>query len=66
MPVHCSPWFELDENPHKATLINLDESKGSELLGSALARDLQITLENLISWCELWLVDAGNRQSANY
>ncbi|MDC3315678.1 CDP-glucose 4,6-dehydratase [Candidatus Thioglobus sp.] len=51
-----------NENPHEATLLNLDISKASELLGWTPTWNLQMTLGNIIRWHKLWLGGADMRK----
>ena len=51
-----------NENPHEATLLNLDISKASGLLGWTPTWDLPITLGNIIRWHKLWLGGADMRK----
>ncbi len=44
-----------NENPHEATLLNLDISKASGLLGWTPTWGLPMTLGNIIRWHKLWL-----------
>jgi CDP-glucose 4,6-dehydratase len=51
-----------NENPHEATLLNLDISKASGLLGWTPTWDLPMTLGNIIRWHKLWLGSADMRK----
>jgi len=52
-----------NENPHEATLLNLDISKASELLGWTPTWNLPLTLGNIIRWHKLWLGGADMRKA---
>jgi len=52
-----------NENPHEATLLNLDISKASGLLGWTPTWDLPMTLESIIRWHQLWLGGADMRKA---
>ena len=47
-----------NENPHEATLLNLDISKASRLLGWTPTWGLPMTLGSIIRWHKLWLSGA--------
>lgn len=51
-----------NENPHEATLLNLDISKASGLLGWTPTWDLPMTLGSTIRWHKLWLGGADMRK----
>jgi CDP-glucose 4,6-dehydratase len=52
-----------NENPHEATLLNLDISKASGLLSWTPTWDLPMTLESIIQWHQLWLDGADMRKA---
>ena len=50
------------ENPHEATLLNLDISKASGVLGWTPTWGLPMTLGNIMRWHKLWLGGADMRK----
>lgn len=51
-----------NEKLHEASMLNLDISKASELLGWKPTWDLPMTLRNIVRWHKLWLGGADMRK----
>jgi CDP-glucose 4,6-dehydratase len=53
--------LDQDDNPHEATLLKLDISKASAMLGWAPTWDLNVTLGRIVRWHKCWLEGADMR-----
>ena len=53
--------LDQDDNPHEATLLKLDISKASAMLGWAPTWDLNVTLGKIVRWHKCWIEGSDMR-----